>query len=258
MVVRESMVGVLACSHHKTAFFDASDPYQISLLNAFASMAALACNNVQLGQRAQALALIEERARLARELHDSVSQALYGLQLGVRTARAHLPANPEKAAMAMDYVLPLSEGALSEMRALIFELRPESLEKEGLAVVLEKMARAIHLRNQIAVDVDAAGYDDARPTPEQKFALQRIAQEALHNMVKHAQCKAARVKLRTETDKVTLEVSDEGRGFNTDASFPGHYGLTGMRERTEALFGSLDIVSVPGKGTRIFARLPIY
>src|SRR5213078_3825441 len=137
---------------------------------------------------AQAKAALEERQRLARELHDSVSQALFGISLGARTARALLAQDPARAAEPIDYVQSLAEAGLAEMRALIFELRPESLESEGLVAAISKQAAALRARHQIEVRADL-GAEPALPL-ERKEALYRIAQEATHNTVKHARAGA--------------------------------------------------------------------
>ena len=255
LLAKDSLIGTIVLTHDTPSFFNS---HHLNLAVAFASLAALAIYNAQLVQRAQALAIFEERQRLARELHDSVSQALYGISLGARTARTHLDRAPAQAAQPLDYVVSLAASALSEMRALIFELRPESLEREGLAAVLDNMATALTLRYKLNVTVDAGRFDESRLSTDEKYALQRIAQECFHNTVKHAH--AANVHLRlvaTERDLI-MECSDDGRGFNATAEFPGHLGLVSMRERVEALFGSLVIGSSAGHGTRIVVRLPIF
>lgn len=140
------------------------------------------------------LAQEEERRHLARELRDSVSQALYGISLGVHTARLQLDHDPKELAESLDYVLELADAALIEMRALIFELRPESLETEGLVTALSKQAAALRARQGIIVQVDLGGEPDV--ALEVKQDLYRIAQEALHNTVKHA--RASQVELRMD------------------------------------------------------------
>jgi GAF domain-containing protein len=221
---------------------------------ALAQRAAVAINNAALYARAQQAASLEERQRLARELHDSVSQALYGIALGARTARTQLDRDPTKAGEPLDYVLSLAEAGLAEMRALIFELRPESLETEGLVAALEKQLAATRARHGLDVAADLSGEPAA--ALEVKEAAYRIAQEALHNVVKHAQAKSVRVALSADSGGLRLTIADDGRGFDASASFPGHIGLQSMRERAERAGGSLEIESAPGKGTTITARFP--
>ena len=214
----------------------------------------MAVENARLFSDARGKAALEERQRLARELHDSVSQALYGIAIGVETARELLPDKPERAAEPLDYVITLAEAGMTEMRALIFELRPESLEKEGLVAALEKQAAAVQARHGIRVET-SFGEEPEAPL-EAKESLYRIAQEALHNTVKHARAADVKIKLGREFEGITLEVSDDGVGFDASGDFPGHLGLKSMRERVSRQGGTLEIVSGPGQGVRIFARIP--
>ena len=222
---------------------------------AIARQAAVAIENARLFEQAQGKAALEERQKLARELHDSVSQALYGIALGAQTARTLLDRNPEKAVEPTDYVLSLAEVGLAEMRALIFELRPESLESEGLVAALTKQTAALRARYQVEITMDVDREPDV--SLEVKEALYRIAQESMHNTVKHAQASAVSVQLTCLADSVVLEIADNGQGFDPSGSFPGHLGLQSMRERSLRLGGQMEIASVPGQGTRIRTVVPI-
>ncbi len=184
----------------------------------------------------------------ARELHDSVSQAPYGISLGAHAARTALERDPQHVAEPLDYVLTLAEAALTELCALIFELRPESMETEGLIAALTRQAAATQARHEIAVPTSLGDEPDLPLHVKQE--LYRIAQEAMHNTVKHA--RAGRIELRLEqtTGVIMLEVCDNGAGFDTSASFPGHLGLHSMRERVTNLGGTFEIESTPGQGTR--------
>jgi signal transduction histidine kinase len=197
----------------------------------------------------------EERQRIARELHDSVSQALYGIGLGARTAReALIDEDREGAAESVDYVLSLAEAGLAEMRALLLELRPEALEQDGLTAALTKQAAALGARYQINVRSDLGAEPDL--AAEAKQALYRIGQEALHNIAKHAHARHVDLHLGQTAAGIVLEVRDDGVGFDPSGAFPGHLGLRSMRERIESLGGSLHIDSVPGQGTTIRAEIP--
>lgn len=207
--------------------------------------------------QAQELAALQERHRLARELHDSVSQALYGISLGAHTTQEALESRSEQREQAMAslaYVIALAEAGLAEMRALIFELRPESLETEGLVTALTKQVAVLQTRYKLTVDANL-GAEPELPL-EKKEALYRIAYEALHNIVKHARASTVLLRLSDLEKEVSLEVSDNGRGFNPDGIFPGHLGLSSMRERVIKASGTFAIESAPGKGTRICVRLP--
>jgi PAS domain S-box-containing protein len=223
-------------------------------LKAVADQAAVALENARLFAEARGKAALEERQRLARELHDSVSQALYGIALGARTARKLLHQNPQLVADPLDYVLSLADAGLAEMRALIFELRPESLETEGLVAALEKQAAALRARHEIEVTTSLC--DEPGAPPEVKETVYRIAQEALHNTVKHARANSVGLELVCNEGSLSLEVSDDGVGFDSDGEFPGHLGLRSMRERAQRVGGTLTIETSPGGGTRIRAQIP--
>ncbi len=225
------------------------------LFQALADRAAVAIDNAALYERAQQAASLEERQRLARELHDSVSQALYGIALGARTAKTLLQRDPSKAAEPVDYVLSLAEAGLTEMRALIFELRPESLETEGLVAALQKQIAATQAR--YGIDVTSTMCDEPEVPLDVKEAVYRITQEALHNVVKHARATEASVTLACTASAIDVAVSDNGGGFDTSGTFPGHIGLRSMRERAAKIGGTIEIESAPGSGTTVRARLRI-
>jgi signal transduction histidine kinase len=206
-------------------------------------------------EQAQELAALQERQRLARELHDSVSQALYGISLGAHTARETLQNEPEQAAASLEYVLRLAEAGLAEMRALIFELRPESLETEGLVVALTKQVAVLRTRYKLTVEADLQ--DEPDLSLEMKHALYRIAQEAFHNIIKHAHASAVVLRLARQEREVILEISDDGKGFDPTKTFPGHLGLHSMRERSARIGGTFAVESTPGQGTRIRVRMPL-
>jgi signal transduction histidine kinase len=224
------------------------------LYSALADRAAVAIQNAELYGRAQHAASLEERQRLARELHDSVSQALYGIALGTRTARLRLGDDPHNAAEPIDYVMALSQAGLAEMRALIFELRPESLEQEGVVAAIEKQIASTRARYSLDVTADLG--EEPECSQDVKEALYRIAQEALHNIVKHAHATRVEVRLAADDGDLVLTVADDGRGFDSTASFPGHVGLHSMPERAAKLGGRVSIDSAAGAGTRITARIP--
>jgi PAS domain S-box-containing protein len=252
LIYRRKLIGLLSLDHEDPNRFNEHDA---RLVLAFADQAALAIENARLYQRAQDLAALEERQRLARELHDSVSQAIYGIALGAQTARALLERDPSKAAEPLDYILSLAEAGLAEMRALIFELRPESLEVEGLTAALTKQAAAVQARHAIQVETQLC--DEPQAPVEMKESLYRVAQEALQNVVKHAHASRIDLRLSQESETLTLEVRDNGEGFDTGASYPGHLGLNSMRERISQVGGEMVIESAPGHGSYICARIPI-
>jgi len=199
--------------------------------------------------QAKQLAALEERTRLARELHDSVSQVLYSISLWGHSARAFMKHDPSRIGESVDYILSLAEVGLSEMRTLIFELRPESLEEEGLISALRKQAESLQARHGITI-TSALCVEPALPL-EVKSDLYRIAREALHNAIKHAQASQIHLSLQGVAQGYCLEITDDGLGFDPVQAFPGHFGLKSMRERTSALHGTFDLHSAPGQGTKI-------
>lgn len=227
---------------------------EVAFLKIVADQAAAIAENARLFTDARAHVALEERQRLARELHDSVSQALFGIGLGARTAREHLERDPAAARAPLDYVLQLAEAGLAEMRALIFELRPESLEKEGLVGALAKQTAALRARHGIRVD-DFVGAEPEAPIAV-KEALFRIAQEALNNTAKHARASHVELRLKSLGEKLVAEIRDDGSGFDAAAQFPGHLGLQSMRERAIRLGGSVEIISSAGQGTLVRAMIP--
>jgi len=227
------------------------DEAEQRLLTALADRAAVAISNAELHERAQQAASLEERQRLARELHDSVSQALYGIGLGARTARALLDRDPPAAVEPVDYILSLAEAGLAEMRALIFELRPESLENEGLNAAIRKQVEVVQARQGIQAEFTPCDEPDLPLAV--KEAAYRIAQESLTNIVKHSHATKVRISLTSTDAGLKLEVTDNGTGFDSTADFPGHLGLLSMRERAENLGGRVEISSEAGAGTRVVA-----
>jgi signal transduction histidine kinase len=154
----------------------------------------------------------------------------------------------------LDYVLTLAEAGLAEMRALIFELRPESLKTEGLVAALVKQADSLRARHRLEVRSQLDG--EPLLSLEAKEALYRIAQEALHNIAKHARARVVDITLQSLPGGVRLEICDDGVGFDPLGDFPGHLGLKSMRERAERMGGQLHVDSAVGAGTRLRAEIP--
>ncbi len=218
----------------------------------FATQAALALDNAHLYLQAQELAVLQERQRLARELHDSVSQALYGISLGARTARAFWERDRDDLDEPLEYIQSLADAGLAEMRALIFELRPESLEKEGLTAVLDRLSTAFAGRHDLRLQTKFDPEPDV-PMPV-KEAFYRIAQEALNNTSKHARAERIEVALTQRDGDLQLVVEDDGQGFDPTGDYPGHLGLRSMHERAEGIGAELTVHSTSGRGTRVEVR----
>ncbi len=251
LIVKGELIGLLAIDHAEPGYFTQDHARQAL---AFANQAAVAIENARLYEQAQRAAAIEERQRLSRELHDSVSQALYGIVLGARTARTLLERDPQAAADPLQYVLSLAETALAEMRALIFELRPDSLATEGLVAALSRQVDLVSARYGLAIDA-ALGEEPALPL-NVKEALYRISQEAMNNIARHAHAQHVALRLAAAPGGVTLEISDDGQGFDPLAMYAGHMGLHSMRERAERLKGTCLVESSPGQGSTVRVHIP--
>jgi len=235
------LVGVLMLAHEVPRAYS---PRDIAFADLIGGQIAVAVENARL----------HERARLSRELHDSVSQSLFSLTLAVQTVREHLTDDLPLVEQALQLADELARGAQAEMRMLLFELHSTALQQEGLAAALEKQAEVLRQRTGLEVEVQVEG--TARLATEQEEALYRIAQEALANVVKHAHARRATVLLHFDGASSGVESNDDGRGFTWHESLSGSYGLRTMRERAERLGGMLEIDTRLEGGTRVRARLP--
>jgi signal transduction histidine kinase len=234
---------------------DEFSPSDQRLIEMLAAHAAVAIENARLLERSRELSIVEERNRLARELHDAVSQKLFSLVFNAESAATLLDRDPAAAAEQVARLGELAHEALGELRELIFELRPASLEDEGLAATLRKhvdMLRRVHGR---AVELRISGA--AAPAPDDADVF-RIAQEALTNALRHADAERIELRLAARDGRLTLTVADDGVGF--DPAAPGlrsrRLGLTSMEERARALGASLAVVSRPGDGTTVTLEVP--
>ncbi len=252
LVYRDESIGVLMTFYPENWVINDDE---LAFLKVIAGQAAVAIENHTLYGEAQSKAALEERQHLARELHDSVSQALYGIGLGAQTARTLLDRDPPKAIEPLEYVLSLAEAGLAEMRALIFELRPESLETEGLVAALEKQAASLRARHRVSVDASLCNEPDI---PIQvKEAVYRITQQALQNTARHARASDVALQLQCDGKVLALSLQDNGIGFDPSEEFADCRGLRSMRDISTRLGGTLQIQSAPGGGTLMRVEIPI-
>jgi PAS domain S-box-containing protein len=253
LIYKDRVIGALSVEHSQPNFYAERD---LLLANAIASQVAIAMENARLYEQAQRGAALEERARLARDLHDSVSQAVYGMTLYTETA-SRLLAQGDTQAVA-SYLAELrgtAREALHEMRLLIFELRPPKLEELGLAGALRARLEAVEGRARgLEARVEVGEYE--RLALDTEEALYRIAQEALNNAMKHAAASQITVTLRQDAPRTLLQVADDGAGFDPAAVPPGRLGLSGMYERAARLGATLTVESAPGHGTHIWVEVP--
>ena len=229
-------------------------------LVALADQAAVAAQNAALFGAAAQSATLVERQRLARDLHDSVSQALFSMTMHAGAAERHLAAVGVPAGSpAADQVARLREltaGALAEMRALIFELRPGALAEEGLAAAVAKQAAALSARTGVPIDVRTPTERVPLPVAAEEH-LYRLVVEALNNALKHAEATRLSLRLAAGEGELRVLVTDDGRGFDPGLARPGHLGLRTMQERATAAGGRLLVDSAPGRGTRVEVVVPI-
>ena len=207
----------------------------------------------ELRRQAGELAAGEERAHLARELHDSVTQALFSMTLVSRSVEMLLEKDPAAARDQLVQLRDLQREALAEMRALIFELRPGNLEQDGLVRALKTHASALQGRLGLPIVVES-DLTDRLPLPAEEV-LYRIAQEALHNVMKHAAAHQVRVDVRRDGGGVRLRVEDDGKGFDPERVPDGHLGLAGMRARADRVGAEFSCASRPGEGTTVEVRM---
>jgi NarL family two-component system sensor histidine kinase LiaS len=209
-----------------------------------------------LGERNAQLAALEERQRLARDLHDSVTQELFSLTMLTAAARMALPHNPAASLARLDELQYSLEHILQETRGIIFALRPDSLERPALADALRDLAATAPARQGLAINL---WISDERPLGQVvEHTLLLVAQEALANVIRHSGVRSARVELRFAPDQVALSVEDSGCGFAPGAPPPaGSLGLRSMAERMAGCGGSFAIESCPGHGTRVSVSVPL-
>jgi PAS domain S-box-containing protein len=208
-----------------------------------------------LRRQASELAASAERAHLARELHDSVTQALFAMTLVSRGIELQLAKDPVAAQARFGELRELQREALAEMRSLIFELRPGSIERDGLERALQTHVAAVEGRVGLAVVLEVE-LEERLPLDVEE-AFYRISQEALHNIVRHAKAEQATVRVWRQGALACLTVIDDGRGFEPTAVPAGHLGIAGMVARAERLGGGATVTSAPGAGSRVEAQVPI-
>ncbi len=227
-----------------------------NLLSAIGQQIGVAVENAQLYQQAEESATLAERARLARELHDSVTQSLYSVTLFAEAAASLMAAG--EYTTATEHLRDLrdtAQEALREMRLLIFELRPLALEQNGLSAALQERLEAVEARGGVKSELHVTGEERLLMSVQKE--LYQIAQEVLNNVLKHAHASRVTVDLQFADDSVCLEIIDDGIGFSPARVRPGGMGLEGMRARAQQLGGSIQLESMPGKGTKVIVQAPL-
>ncbi len=229
----------------------------IRIISLFADQAAIAIENARLHQQAEKLAVMEERQRLARELHDSITQSLYSVTLYADATRMALVSeNMDVASENLNELRNMAREAMLDMRLLIFELHPPILEKEGLVAAIQTRLESVEARSGVKADFTVEG--ERRLPLHIEAELYRIAQEALNNVVKHAKAECVRIDLQFDERLFRMKVWDNGMGFDpTSAAQSGGVGLRGIEERVQRINGKVLFDSSPGNGTTIFVQIEV-
>ncbi len=245
---REQTIGVLDVQSQELDDFSETD---LELMQALANQAGVAIQNARLYEDARRVAVMEERQRLAVELHDSVTQSLYGISLYAEAAAQHFGAKRwDKVEQYLNDIRDTAQESLADMRLLIFELRPPLLESEGLVAVLQ--ARLFSVEKRAGLKASLTSNLAGRLPLTVEEGLYRIANEALNNALKHSHGRTVSVSLQRDVASVSLEVADDGIGFVPDGTLgTGCMGLATMRERAARRGWDLSVRSTPGKGTSV-------
>jgi signal transduction histidine kinase len=254
ITVRGRAVGNLYLTNKLAAAEFSSDDQ--TLVERFAAHAGLAIENARLSERVQALAVVEERERIGRDLHDGIIQRIYAVALGLDDVPEIALTDPAAASERVDRAIDALHAAIGEIRSFIYGLRPGLDYPGSMASALETLAEETRLHTAMLIEVAAPTVAGLSPTI--RGELISIAREALSNAVRHAEASRTTIQVITAGGEVRLEVADDGAGF--DAMAPtgdGHNGLANMRRRAESLGGTLSVESAPGRGTRIIVTLPL-
>jgi two-component system, NarL family, sensor kinase len=228
---------------------------ELRLLSTIAYQVGIAIERARLAEDATRLARAEERARIAREIHDTLAQGLTAIALNIEGAMHRLESRPEQARERLESALAMARENLEEARRSVLDLRATPLAGRPLAEALAALARAFTSETGITVRVQA---DPKLQLPLRMEAeLFRIAQEALTNVRKHARARGVEVGLQRRGHSVTLSIRDDGRGFAAQDRSDDRHGIIGMRERAKLLGGRLQVSSREGEGTRVAARVPL-
>jgi two-component system nitrate/nitrite sensor histidine kinase NarX len=266
LAVKGRIIGGLGIAHARRNYFTA---HHADLALSMADQVAITMVNAELYEHARALAALQERQRLAQNLHDAVNQSLFSAGLIAEVLPRLWERDPLEARQSLEDLRRLTRGALAEMRELLAELRPSVLTDSSLGDLLRQLANAFTGRTNIPVSVNIAG-EHILPA-EIQVALYRICQEAFNNIAKHAGASRVEIDLQYDAgvvndtgapqeivvNSVEMRIRDDGHGFDpSELSAPGHYGLGMMRERAEAVEAQLTVTSRAGHGTEVTLRWP--
>jgi len=246
LAVRGRLIGVIGIAETRRNFFTI---HHADLALSVANQAAITMVNADLVKQAQELAVLEERQRLARNLHDAVNQSLFSAGLIAEVLPRLWERDHNEALRSLDDLRRLTRGAQAEMRALLAELRPSTITDSKLGDLLRLLGNALSGRTSIPVEITAP--EEVILPPDVQIAFYRICQETLNNVAKHSKAKHVNIVLKQEGHDVVLRIHDDGKGFDPNQTISGHYGLGMMRERAESAGALFSVQSQPGEGTDI-------
>ena len=246
LMTKGRLVGSLNLSTNRSRTYP---PEQIALLKTIGQQIGVAVENARLYEQAEQAAITAERSRLARELHDAVTQTLFSANLIADVLPRIWKRDPEEGMQNLEELRQLTRGALAEMRTLLLEMRPESLERSDIQSLLTQLADAFIARVRVPVSLDIQG--DCELTHEVKLVFYRVAQEALNNIAKHSGARQVELHLECQPGQMNLMIKDDGLGFEAGSSTPDHLGIAIMRERAISIGAILTIESQVGVGTTV-------
>lgn len=246
VAVKNRVIGSVGIAHVERDYFT---PHHADLALTVANQAAIALINAELYEHAQALATLQERQRLAQNLHDAVNQSLFSAGLIADVLPRLWDRDQDQARRSLEDLRRLTRAAQAEMRALLAELRPSALTDTDIGDLLHLLGNALSGRINIPVTVKVA--QDVILPAEVQVAFYRVCQEALNNVARHAKASRAEIDLQHDETAVELRIRDDGKGFDLEQTVSGHYGLGMMRERAEAVGALLTVTSQPGHGTEL-------
>jgi two-component system nitrate/nitrite sensor histidine kinase NarX len=249
LAIKSRIIGAVGVAHAERNYFT---DHHADLALTVANQAAITMVNAELYEHAQTLAALQERQRLARNLHDAVNQSLFSAGLIAEVLPRLWERDPDEGRRSLEDLRRLTRGAQADMRLLLAELRPSTLTDAELSDLLRLLASALAGRTNIPISVTVAG--EGKLPADVQVVLYRLCQEGLNNIAKHSGASQVDIQLQYETGGVELRIQDDGRGFDPEQTPPGHYGLSMMHERAAGVGATLSIISQPGHGTEIVIR----
>src|ERR1700690_208881 len=253
LAIKGRIIGGIGVAHTERNYFTS---HHADLALTVANQAAITMVNAELYQQAQALAALQERQRLAQNLHDAVNQSLFSAGLIAEVLPRLWDRDQAQARQSLEDLRRLTRGAMAEMRALLAELRPSTLTDAELGDLVRLLGNAFTGRTNIPATIKVEGQGVL--AADVQVAIYRVCQEALNNIAKHADARSVEINLKHDGTAIELSIRDDGQGFDpeqiTTRTTPGHYGLSMMRERAEAVGARLSITSQPGHGTELTIR----